>query len=100
MKCRMTSPDISTIVQVVKRVSDNYKTTDETPQQHDPSALPFDGDPYNLVLNPYDESFDYKSISLPSNWNPTTLDMATIPIVEVIIIEQGLDKTNTHHTSV
>ena len=95
-KCCMTSPDISAIVQVVERVPDSYKMTDETPRQPDPSAPPFDGEPCNPVLNPYDDSADYKAIPLPSNWNPTTSDMATIPIVEATIIEPGLDEKNMY----
>ena len=60
----MTSPDISTIVQVIERVLDNYKMTDETPRQPDPSAPPFDDESCSPVLNPYDESTDYKAIPL------------------------------------
>ena len=97
----MTLCDISTIVQVIKRVRDNYKRTEENPRQPDPYALPFDDEHCNPVLDPYDESADYKVIPLPSNQNPTTLDMSTIPITlpitEATIIESGLDETNIYH---
>ena len=97
----MTLSDISTIVQVIERVRDNYKRTEENPRQPDPSAPPFDDEPRNPVLDPYDESADYKVIPLPLNWNLTTSYMPTIPITlpitEATIIEPGLDETNTYH---
>ena len=97
----MTSPDTSTIVQAIERVLDNYKMTKENPRQSDPSAPPFDIEPCNPILDPYDESADYKEIPLSSNWNTTTLDMSTIPIplpiTEATIIESGLDETNIYH---
>ena len=78
---------------MAERVPDNYKMTDETPRQPDPSAPPFDDEPCSPVLNPYDKSTDYKAIPLPSNWKiPTTL-----PITEATIIEPGLDETNIYH---
>ena len=63
----MTLSDISTIVQVIERVRDNYKRTEENPRQPDPSALPFDDEHCNPVLDPYDKIADYKVIPLPSN---------------------------------
>ena len=68
----MTLSDISTIVQVIERVPDNYKMTEENwteenQRQPDPSTPPFDDEPCNSVLDPYDESVDYKIIPLPSN---------------------------------
>ena len=97
----MTSPDMSTIVQAIERVLDNYKMIKENQRQSDPSAPPFDIEPCNPILYPYDESADYKAILLSSNWNTTALDMSTIPITlpitEATIIEPGLDETNIYH---
>ena len=78
--------------------------TDETPRLLETSAPSFNGEPCNLVMNQYDESAAYEAIPLPSKWNPTTLDKATIPItipiLEATIIEPGLNETNIYHTHV
>ena len=74
--------------------------TDKTPRLPETSAPSFNDEPCNLVMNQYDKSAAYEAIPLPSNWNPTTIDKATIPISEATIIEPGLNETNIYYTNV